>query len=74
MIPEGGTEVALFSTLGIIALGAGIPISSFIIIKNYNMIAEAYNAYNELPEPEDEYIDIFAENEVLDLDGSEEVE
>ena len=34
MIPEGGTEVALFSTLGIIALGAGIPISSFIIIKN----------------------------------------
>ena len=74
MIPEGGTEVALFSTLGIIALGAGIPISSFIIIKNYNMIAEAYNAYNELPEPEDEYIDIFGENEVLNLDGTEEVE
>jgi hypothetical protein len=74
MIPEGGTEVALFSTLGIIALGAGIPISSFIIIKNYNMIAEAYNAYNELPEPEDEYIDLFGENEVLDLDGTEEIE
>ena len=57
MIPGGGTEVALFSTLGIIALGAGIPISSFIIIKNYNMIAEAYNKYNDLPEPEEEYID-----------------
>ena len=38
------------------------------------MIAEAYNAYNELPEPEDEYIDIFGENEVLNLDGTEEVE
>ncbi len=72
MIPEGGTEVALFNTLGIIALGAGIPIASFIVIKNYNMIAEAYNAYNELPEPEDEYIDIFSETEVLDLDGVEE--
>lgn len=72
MIPEGGLEVALFNTVGIIALGAGIPIASFIVIKNYNMIADAFNAYNELPEPEDEYIDLFGENEVLDLDGTEE--
>lgn len=71
MIPEGGTEVALFSTLGIILVGAGIPISSFIIIKNYNMIAEAYNAYNELPEPEEEFIDLFSKDEILNLDGSE---
>ena len=71
MIPEGGTEIALFSTLGLIALGAGIPISSFIIIKNYNMIANAFNAYNDLPEPEEEYVDLFREDEVLDLDADE---
>ena len=71
MIPEGGTEIALFSTLGLIALGAGIPISSFIIIKNYNMIANAFNAYNDLPEPEEEYVDLFREDEVLDLDAEE---
>ena len=71
MIPEGGTEIALFSTLGLIALGAGIPISSFIIIKNYNMIANAFNAYNNLPEPEEEYVDLFRDDEVLDLDAEE---
>jgi hypothetical protein len=71
MIPEGGTEIALFSTLGLIALGAGIPISSFIIIKNYNMIANAFNAYNDLPEPEEEYVDLFRDDEVLDLDAEE---
>ena len=36
------------------------------------MIASAFNAYNELPEPEDEYVDLFSDNEVLDLDGVEE--
>ena len=74
MIPEGGLIVGLFSTLGLIALGAGLPISSFIVIKNYNMIAEAYNAYNGIEEPEDEYVDLFSETEILDLDAVEEVE
>ncbi|MBR2876617.1 MAG: DUF4234 domain-containing protein [Clostridia bacterium] len=74
IIPEGGLIVGLFSTLGIIALGAGIPISSFIVIKNYNMIADAYNKYNDLPEPEEELVDLFSNDEVLDLDGEEVAE
>lgn len=72
MIPEGGLIIGLFSTLGLITLGAGVPISSAIIIKNYNMIAEAYNAYNDIPEPEEAYLDLFSANEVLEMDGVEE--
>lgn len=76
-IPEDGTMIALFHTLGIIALGAGIPIANYLIIKNYNMIAEAFNSYNDLEETEEEknaFVDIFGESVVLYDEADEEPE
>ncbi len=73
-IPEGGVEVGLFHTLGIIALGAGIPIADYIIIKNFNLIATAYNDYNGLEAPADEFIDIFNDSPVFELVDDDEEE
>ena len=74
MIPEGGLEIGLFHTLGMILVGAGIGIANGLIIKNYNMIAAAYNAYNDLPEPEEEFVDLFSDDEILTFTDEEETE
>lgn len=52
---ESGGLVAAYSVLGIVG-------SHIILVKNFNRMAEAYNAYNGLVDPEaDKKTDLFAD-------------
>ncbi len=45
---EGGAMVAVLDTVGMLFFGLGRTIASFIMTKNFNKIAVAFNEYNGL--------------------------
>ncbi len=65
---EGGAIVVVLDTVGMLFFGLGRTIASFVMTKNFNKIAVAFNEYNGLKDVEaDERATLFNDKEEVTL-------